>query len=748
MALCTRRHQLWVSAVCAVAISAGAAPSRRAVLVGINDYSASHLSHGDRRESAPGRVWPQLHGAVNDVLMMRELLVHLYKFKAADIVLLQDQEATRSSILDAIEKQLVAPSASDDVALFYFSGHGSQVLNLFSDETDKLDESIIPADSRAGALDIRDKELRRELNHVLDKGARLTVILDSCHSGSGTRVPSGAVIRHVGADLRDVADRAPFGPPLERRGAVVLSAAQDFETARETYDDHEQPVGAFSWAWMRALHDAEPDESVNDTFLRAQARMRLECPSQNPVLSAEGAARLRPFLGIQRDHQSQRPVVAIAQAGKSVISLEGGWANGLSAGTLLRPVGGGTCRVEVTRLLGLTRSEARAIEPAGVWDCPLHSGSLLEVVSWTLPSGRNLRIWMPRTHMEEAAQVGWLKELERTAASRGLLWIVDPVEQPADYVLRLLDTRCELWKDGNILEQSPVEEATSLLRHVPKGACLFVQLPPVPYLTAQIHLGPETSRSGIEEVDRPDHADYLLTGRWAYGRIEYAWVRPDTRGDAAHAPLPSRSKWYRLADLEDTVASLTEVIVALRKIYAWSVLTSPPSQASPYGLIVKRGRDGTTVTDGILVDGREYGIALRRRASTSNQNAGGRYNYVFVIDSSGHSSLLFGRSSVENRLPLPDGGSAVEIPLGASPSFTASAPFGTDTFFLLTTDEPLPSPALLEWDGIRGRSAPATELERLFALLQSGRRSAAVLRTPAAWSIERTTFQTTPADKP
>ena len=50
-----------------------------------------------------------------------------------------------------------------------------------------LDETIVPADAASGAFDIRDKEIARLCNQVVDKGILLTAIFDSCHSGSIAR---------------------------------------------------------------------------------------------------------------------------------------------------------------------------------------------------------------------------------------------------------------------------------------------------------------------------------------------------------------------------------------------------------------------------------------------------------------------------------------------------------------------------------------------------------------------------------
>src|SRR5262249_50106839 len=157
----------------------------------------------------------------------------------------------------------VNTAGKDDVVLFYFAGHGSQVRNSRSDEPDFLDESLVPADSRAGAADIRDKELRLYFNRILHRGAHLTVMLDNCHSGSGARgLLTEAHPRGVKPDLRDVADGSR-APRPEDRGALVLAAAEDFDAAWETRDKSGVHHGAFTWAWMRALRDASPGEPVS-----------------------------------------------------------------------------------------------------------------------------------------------------------------------------------------------------------------------------------------------------------------------------------------------------------------------------------------------------------------------------------------------------------------------------------------------------------------------------------------------------
>lgn len=350
---------------CTVAFDAAA--TRRAVLIGINDYGAAQKTNA-------GRDWTDLSGAVNDAGAFREALILLYGFRPEDIVTLTDRRATRAAVLQSIGQHLVQPAQRDDILLFYFAGHGSQVRNSASDEADRMDESIVPADGR----DIRDKELRPLFNAIVDRGARLTIVLDNCNSGSGAR--GGLVSRGVAPDLRDVADRSDYGPRPEERGALIFAAAQDFDQAWETRDEQKRIRGAFSLALLRAMRDASANESASDVFLRAQARLRGDVPFQAPVLSGNASARLAPFLGaeaagrrlISRRDGDVPSVVFVEKVRRDgMVLVQGGRAHGLMVGSELRGV---ASRLRVTAIKGIDRSEARLESGSAVLP-----GAMLEI---------------------------------------------------------------------------------------------------------------------------------------------------------------------------------------------------------------------------------------------------------------------------------------------------------------------------------------------------------------------------------
>jgi hypothetical protein len=162
-------------------------PARRALLIGINDYSSPSVT--------------DLRGAVNDVTMIRRILTTRFGLAERDVTVLVDAQATRKGILAALER-LVGEAGTDDVVYIHFSGHGSQVEDLNGDEqADHMDETILPHDAREpGVPDIIDDEFERLFARLRSRHA--LIVLDSCHSGTGTRDPTPVQPRSVAPDRR------------------------------------------------------------------------------------------------------------------------------------------------------------------------------------------------------------------------------------------------------------------------------------------------------------------------------------------------------------------------------------------------------------------------------------------------------------------------------------------------------------------------------------------------------------------
>jgi hypothetical protein len=149
---------------------------KKAVCIGINDY--------------PGSA-NDLQGCVNDANDWANIL----EYAGFDVTTILDGQATRQNILNKLN-DLVTGAASGDEIVFTYSGHGTSVIDESGDEPDSYDEALYVYD---GVL--LDDDLRAVLQNS-DPGARITMISDSCFSGTVTRalVAEGAKPRYVKTD--------------------------------------------------------------------------------------------------------------------------------------------------------------------------------------------------------------------------------------------------------------------------------------------------------------------------------------------------------------------------------------------------------------------------------------------------------------------------------------------------------------------------------------------------------------------
>ncbi len=338
-----------------------------ALLVGINDYLGGVNG---------------LKGCVNDVKRIKEFLEHRTQggeFELKPLVLTSgDQEnanetkPTRQAVIDAFRRHL-SQAGPDDVALFYYSGHGSQEKappQFWHLEPDHLDETLVCYDSRTeGSWDLADKELAVLIDETAQQGAHVLVILDSCHSGSGTRAAEGTGIRLAQRDVRDrpldtfipgVVDRAQSSPAVDPiKGSqdaatgewftlphgrhIVISACRADESAREKPMPDSHIRGVLSYHLLDTLQQVGPNLSYRDVFSRVNVMVQNAVTEQNPLIAATDSDDLhRPFLGgailPQERYFTLRP-----RKGEWI--LEAGAIHGIA-----QPVGSETTHLAIFRL--------------------------------------------------------------------------------------------------------------------------------------------------------------------------------------------------------------------------------------------------------------------------------------------------------------------------------------------------------------------------------------------------------------
>ncbi|WP_158218028.1 caspase family protein [Marinibacterium profundimaris] len=360
-------------ALCAVTSGLGAGPvaaELRAVLVGVSDYELD-IGLAD------------LQGPANDVRLMADVLD---RRGAGSVTLLADgvegaARPTRAAILGALAAEAEAAQPGDFVYI-HLSGHGTRQYDPQGDETDGQDEVFLPIDVArsepgSGVIPnaIVDEELGAAIDAIRAKGADVWLVLDSCHSGTGTRMPvSGlrfADPQALGVDLlpAEQVERAVVAPTDADLpgGYIAFYAAQSNEFAREVdmAPEGEGPeiYGLFTAKLAARLDRVEEAPSFRQLFQAVLADLN------DTTLSGMGKLQTPAWEGTLIDAQlfggeATESVQRFALRGRQVAA---GKVHGLTEGTLLAlyadafdPPEAAIGQAQVTRT-GATSSRLQAV---------------------------------------------------------------------------------------------------------------------------------------------------------------------------------------------------------------------------------------------------------------------------------------------------------------------------------------------------------------------------------------------------
>jgi hypothetical protein len=280
--------------------------ARRALLVGINNF----------RPGIQG-----LRGCINDTHEMGGLLREYFGFQEQDIKVLHDADATAQRIREGLG-WLLSDYDGDDVRVFHFSSHGTQVDDQGDDEWECLDEVIVTYD-HDWDHPFRDDDLR-EIFLSIPANVNFSFIADCCHSGSIQKAlldsevefepryltPPSEIVDAIDARLakRDTEAhkwaskemlRVLRETPEEEWDAmaetyldellkryrqnkygvveadrhILLAACEDRQTAADARIEGEWR-GAFTWALGRAIQEGDRDLTYDQLIKRAGTNLR------------------------------------------------------------------------------------------------------------------------------------------------------------------------------------------------------------------------------------------------------------------------------------------------------------------------------------------------------------------------------------------------------------------------------------------------------------------------------------------
>lgn len=291
--------------------------------------------------------------SLNDIPLIENALVKL-GFKIEDIAVLKDEKATKTGIIDAMEKYLVQDVSKGDIAYFHFSGHGQQVQDYNHDESDGYDEALVPYDAQKkyiegkyiGQKHLIDDTLGIIYNDILTKlgpKGHLLVTIDACHSGTSTRgigMARGIDTPIASNSYIEKAESLDFdldSPEIDEKDSYKKASMVAFFGSMANQKNYEitapdqKQYGSLSYAFSKAVSTLTPNASYQQLFDKIRQIIGSEINNQTPESSGELS---QAVLGGKYEGIPEYFILKQWVDKKNVV-IEGGYLNGINVGTVV-----------------------------------------------------------------------------------------------------------------------------------------------------------------------------------------------------------------------------------------------------------------------------------------------------------------------------------------------------------------------------------------------------------------------------
>lgn len=226
-------------------------PFKRALLIGI-DYIDTPI---------------RLKGCINDVNTIRQYLMRECDYSPFNIRMLTDTgfKPTLRNIINSIN-WFVSGLRAGDTLFFYYSGHGTSVLDRNGDEIDKKDEALVPLDYTMSGVLLDDWIFTNFIKRI-PQNVTLYSFFDCCCSGTMTDIkynirylpePKPSIVEaiksYISNDWNNNYLVSIEGKEEGVNGNIfVFSGCLDSEVAIETVNTQNQPQGAFTKVLLETL---------------------------------------------------------------------------------------------------------------------------------------------------------------------------------------------------------------------------------------------------------------------------------------------------------------------------------------------------------------------------------------------------------------------------------------------------------------------------------------------------------------
>lgn len=337
---------------------------------------------------------PNLGGCVNDVKSMLQFLQEIYPAEKIKSKTLFNEEATYQNIIDHFGEQHLSNAQPNDVVLIQYAGHGSQA-NAADAFTryfpDQKDETWVCYDSRKeDGLDLADKELSVLIDRIASKNIHVVVIMDCCHSGSGTRDVNIKFRQHsTRIDPRPLESylNGYFSTKFPNDAKVILpnpkhvllAACDPKEKAGEINGN-----GLFTSSLIKVLKETNGGISYANLFSKVQIELAKQTGHQHPQFEPYG------FFNVQSGFLQESTIDT--QHSWQLTNVGGKWVvkKGIIHGLSMEPGKQATFKIYENGVFkGHAKTKIVLVEESIVSvDCELNTNSIYDCQMISFPANR------------------------------------------------------------------------------------------------------------------------------------------------------------------------------------------------------------------------------------------------------------------------------------------------------------------------------------------------------------------------
>jgi hypothetical protein len=742
-----------------------------ALLIGINHYAPPE---NYVPSTNIGRLdFKNLDGCINDVNAIYSVITSRFQFSAPNIDTLLDNRATRENILKAMDA-LFEKCKSGDIALIYYSGHGSRVRNsLSANKADKYDETVVPSDTwKEGIRDIRDKELSKRFNRFLDKKIKLTVIFDCCNSGSISRGPNlvRGKLRYVAEENWDAKDAYLPQVPEKRVGNNFLSlfATQSDKSAQEIIIQEDSASytyqGAFTHALIEALQQEPENISVADLFIAARGILKNYGLDQEPVIGGSEERKNENLFGTAKGKMNNFSTIAVSDVMNKKVILEGGWALGLHKGNELAYINNDTLyQLKVDEVVGVSKCIASVVK--GKTD-GIKRGYLFKITNWVSPDVPLINVYIPKSDFSNDDVSKILSVASQLKKTKKFVWL-ENIRNSSPYVSVFYSQNKSFIKiDTSIAKELKTITVKSVSDLCKIDSSLYFELP-ISEENADAIRSQLALNFNIRIVDSINLANYTLFGKLGRNNAPaYGFRKMEVSAEDTLESMPISTNCYEIQNNKKELLadSLAKIAQKLSRLRAWlSIIKTPDgsSKSFPFRLQIynldkemiekESYKIGDSVTFSIVIDSGFY----YKKVLPS-------FVYVFALDQSGTMQLLFPDDETgnsENKLPVYNNGQ-MKREYTINKSGRIPLPTGTDNYFILATNEVIPNPdRIFNQQGVnsnvisRGISENDYLKNPLYQLLDVGNVDSTIKgsfrdgrlpsKLPSSWTLKKFSYKCT-----